>query len=270
MLFAALPVISLAFAGAAHASELKPETIAAFDRYVRVSEARMADQTRDNQFLIVDRLPDAQRRETYEKLRGGEIYIEEVHAEEEHHAIHVPSGMIHNWAGVIFIPKATLAEALAVLNDYDHEPSNYKPEVLKAKLIQRNGNESKVFEQLYTKSLVTVVLNGYFDVVETAIGKTRSESASRSTRIAEVVDWGSPEEHEGTETESHGYMWRLNSYWRIEEKDGGVYLQNESISLSRTVPPLLAWLINPLTKSIPRNVLHDMLVDTQAAVERSH
>jgi hypothetical protein len=171
---------------------------------------------------------------------------------------------------VIFIPKATLAEALAVLNDYDHEPSNYKPEVLKAKLIQRSGNESKVFEQLYTKSLVTVVLNGYFDVVETAIGKTRSESASRSTRIAEVVDWGSPEEHEGTETESHGYMWRLNSYWRIEEKDGGVYLQNESISLSRTVPPLLAWLINPLTKSIPRNVLHDMLVDTQAAVERSH
>ncbi len=62
-------------------------------------------------------------------------------------------------------------------------------------------------------------------------------------------------------------MWRLNSYWRLEEKDGGIYVQNQSVSLSRTVPVLLAWLIEPLTKSIPREVLSRTLNDTRKAVE---
>jgi len=61
-------------------------------------------------------------------------------------------------------------------------------------------------------------------------------------------------------------MWRLYTYWRVEEKDGGIYLQNESIALSRTVPFLLAWLVDPLVKSIPRNVITHLLIDTQKAV----
>jgi hypothetical protein len=64
-------------------------------------------------------------------------------------------------------------------------------------------------------------------------------------------------------------MWRLFSYWRIEEKDGGVYVQNESVSLTRTVPALLAFIVNPLVKSIPRNVLVHLLTDTRNAVERA-
>ncbi len=264
----ALAIWPLSMAGVVRATELKPETVAAFDRYVAASEARMAEQSRANQFLIVDRLPDAQRKAAYDQLKRGQIYIEEMHAEEDHHPIRVPSGLIHNWVGVMFLPKGTLSEVVAVLNDYDHEPEIYKPEIRRAKLISQNGNELKVYQQLYTKSLLTVVLNGYFDVVVTPLGSTRNESVSHSTRITEVMDWDGPNEHESPEGENHGYMWRLNSYWRIEEKDGGVYIQNESISLSRTVPPLLAWLINPLTKSIPRNVLRNMLTDTKDEVEK--
>jgi hypothetical protein len=64
-------------------------------------------------------------------------------------------------------------------------------------------------------------------------------------------------------------MWRLYSYWRIEEKDGGVYVQNESITLTRTVPAMLAWLINPLVKSIPRDVLSHLLTNTRNAVTKT-
>src|ERR1700676_5632917 len=64
-------------------------------------------------------------------------------------------------------------------------------------------------------------------------------------------------------------MWRLYTYWRIEEKDGGVYVQNESVSLTRTVPVLLAFIVNPLVKSIPRNVLIHLLTDTRNAVEKA-
>jgi hypothetical protein len=174
--------------------------------------------------------------------------------------------LIHHWAGVTFIPKATLAETLAVLQDYDNQEKIYKPQVRQAKLIEQKGNESKIFEQFYSKSIVTVVLNVYFDVVEMQMGSTRAESVSHSTRIAEVVDIGSPSERERTDGKDHGYMWRLNSYWRVEEKDGGVYVQTETITLSRTVPLMLAWIINPLTKSIPRDVIVQLLTDTQKAV----
>jgi hypothetical protein len=251
------------------AAELKPETVAAFERYITVTEARMGDDTRHDQFFIIDRLPDSQRKETYDQLQQGQIYVEEMHTQEDHHPIHIPNGLVHHWVGVIFIPKATLSETLAIMNDYEDEPNIYKPEIRKAKLIEQNGKKSKIYLQFYSKSIVTVVLNAYFDVVETPVGSTRVQSVSHSTRIVEVMNPGAPDEHERTDGNDHGYMWRLCSYWRLEEKDGGVYLENESITLTRTVPALLAWLINPLTKSIPRDVLHDMLTDTQKAVVKA-
>lgn len=253
----------------ARSADLKPETAAAFERYVTVTEAQMEESVRDGRFLIFDRYPELRRREIYDQVRHGQIYIEELHTQENDHPIRIPSGLIHHWAGVIFIPKATLAETIAVLNDYENEPEIYKPEIRRAKLIEQSGNVSKIYLQLYSKTITTVVLNGYFDVTQIPMGGTRSQSMSHSTRIMEVANWGGPDEHETPEGDGHGYMWRMNSYWRIEEKDGGVYVQNESISLTRTVPVLLAWLINPLTKSIPRDVLTHMLTDTQKAVSKT-
>jgi hypothetical protein len=252
-------------AASAYAAELKPETVAAFGRYVAATEAQMGSDPGLDQFLIVDRLADLQRQQAYDQLRGGQVYIEELHTQEDHHPIPIENGLVHHWAGVIFIPKATVSDIVAILQDYENQPSIYKPDVRQAKLIDRNGQKSKIFEQFYSKSLITVVLNVYFDVMETQIGSGRVQSVSRSTRIAEVVNQGEPDEHERNDGKDHGYLWRLNSYWRMEEKDGGVYVQSESLSLTRTVPVMLAWLINPLTKSIPHDVLFRLLTDTRMA-----
>jgi hypothetical protein len=263
-------LVVLGLAGtSARAAQAKPETLAAFEHYVAITEARMDDDVRLNQFLVIDRLPDLERKAAYDQLQQGQVYIEELHAREDNHPIHIPSGLIHHWTGVIFISKATLDQADAVLNDVADEPEIYKPDIRRAMLIDKNGNDSKICLQFYNKSLVTVVLNAYFDVIEKQIGSTRIQSASRSTRIVEVENWGSPDERERTDGSDHGYMWRLNSYWRIEEKDGGVYVENESITLTRTVPPLLAWLVNPLTKSIPRDVLIHTLTNTRSAVVKT-
>jgi hypothetical protein len=241
--------------------------LAAFHRYIAATESQRDDDARLHHFLFIDRLPDAERRNAYQQLQQGEVYIQELHTEEDHHPIVISGGLIHHWAGVIFIPKGTLAEANGVLQDYDHQAAIYKPDVRQARLIEQDGDQSNIFEQFYSKSIVTVVLNTYFDVVERPLGSTRAESASRSTRIVEVAGFGTPEEHERTDGKDHGYMWLLNSYWRLEEKDGGVYVQNESISLSRTVPVLLAWIVNPLTKSIPHDVLFRTLINTRKAVQ---
>jgi hypothetical protein len=248
------------------ATDLKPETLAAFHRYTAASEAQRADDLRSDRFLFIDRLPDAERRKAYGQLQQGGVYIEELLTEEDHSPIAVPNGLIHHWAGIVFIPKGTLAEVNAVLQDYAHQGDIYKPDVRKAWLVEQKGSQSKIFEQFFSKSIVTVVLNAYFDVVQTQINAARAESVSRSTRIVEVADFGTPMEHERTDGKDHGYMWRLNSYWRLEEKDGGVYVQNESISLSRTVPVMLSWIVTPLTKSIPRDVLFHTLTNTRKAV----
>jgi hypothetical protein len=253
----------------ARAAQVKPETVAAFEHYIGLTEARMDEDIHLDQFLVMDRLPALRRKEAYDQLRQGQVYIEELHTQEDHHSVHVPSGLIHHWVGVIFIPKATLSETNAVLNDYAHEPEIYKPDIRRAKIIKQNGNESRICLQFYNKSIVTVVLNDYSDVVVTQLGSTRMQSASRSTRIAEVKNPGGPDEQERADSDDHGYMWRLYSYWRIEEKDGGVYIQNESITLSRTVPVLLAWLINPLVKSIPHDVLVRTLTNTRNAVTKT-
>jgi len=253
----------------ARAAQLKPETDAAFQHYVSVTEAQMDDDVRLNRFLVIDRLPDFQRKQAYDQLQQGEVYIEELHTRENQHPIHIPSGLIHHWVGVIFVPNSTASQVEAVLHDYDDEAEIYKPDIRKAKLIEQNGDDSKIYLQFYSRTIVTVVLNAYFTVVEKQLGAKRIQSVSRSTRVAEVANWDGPDEHERPDGGDHGYMWRLNSYWRIEEKDGGAYVENESITLTRTVPPLLEWLIDPLTKSIPHDVLVHTLTNTRKAVVKA-
>ena len=242
--------------------------MAAFDRYVETIESKMEQDLAANRFLVIDQLPDDKRRQAYEQLRRGEIFIQETHSADGHDPIHVPGGLIHHWAGVLFVPKATMAEVNSVLQDYENEATIYKPEIRRAKLIEQNRDKSKIYLQFFSKTVITVVLDGYFDVTFRPIDKTRSESISHSTRIVEIANPDGPDPREHTEGTDHGYMWRLNSYWRLEEKDGGVYVQNESITLTRTVPVLLAWIVNPLIKSLPRDVLAHMLNDTQIAVAK--
>jgi hypothetical protein len=250
----------------ARAAELKPETVAAFNQYVRVAEAQMEADRENGRFLIVDGLPESLRQQANEHLQQRKIYIAEIRVREDGRSIHIPTGLVHHWAAVIFIPGATLPETLAVLEDYNHHQDIYQPDVRRSKLLERHRNESKIYLQLFNRSRITAVLNANFDVTDTQFGSTQYEIAARSTRIAEVADTGEPNEHELPVGHDHGYMWRLNSYWRVEEKDGGVYVQNESIALSRGVPPILAWFVNPLMKSIPRNVLFHLLTDTREAV----
>src|SRR3984893_12809520 len=68
----------------ADVADLKPETAAAFGRYVAATEAQLEHDVVLDQFLIVDRLPDLQRQQAYDHLRGGQVYIEELHTQKDH------------------------------------------------------------------------------------------------------------------------------------------------------------------------------------------
>ena len=102
------------------------------------------------------------------------------------------------------------------------------------------------------------------------LSATRMITRSFSTRIAEVKDPGKPGERELEPREDRGIIWRLNTYWRLEEKDGGVYVECQTISLTRAAPPGLGWLVNPIVRTLPRDSLAHLLEATRnGAASRS-
>lgn len=251
----------------ANAAELKQKTVEAFERYVRATEARMAEELGDsNAFLWVDRLPEVRRQRLYSQLRQGQTAYEDLETREEGKRIKVPKGLIHHWVGVIFIPQTTLQQTLAVMQDYDNHENIYKPDVRRSKLLHRDGNDFKVYLQFYRKTIVTVVLNAEFDVRYFPVDAARVHSRAYSTRIAELKNPDRPDEREKPVGKDRGFLWRLHTYWRFQEKDGGVYIQLESIALSRGVPVLLRWLINPIIKRIRRESLFRLLKSTRTAL----
>jgi len=253
----------------ARAHEPKPETLGAFNHYREKTEARMDADLLAGHFLYIDRFPAARRQEIDAQLHRGEYYFEQLHTLDDGHNVHVPSGIIHHWIGIAFLPGVTLAQTKSVLEDYAHEKDNYFPDVRQSRLLSQNGNSSEVFLQFYSKTIVTAVFNVNFASLTTDYSPARTQVRSCSTRVADVENFGTPNEHELPAADSPGYLWRLCTWWHIEEKDRGTYIQVEAIELSRTVPFAFAWIINPIIRNVPKTFLSHLLSATQRAVAKS-
>jgi hypothetical protein len=63
-------------------------------------------------------------------------------------------------------------------------------------------------------------------------------------------------------------LWKLNSYWRFEERDGGTWLECEAISLTRDVPTGLGWIVLPIIRDLPKQSLENTLRSTRAALAK--
>jgi hypothetical protein len=238
--------------------ELKPATVEAFDAYVLSAEVRFDKEVRSDRFLWVDRAP--LRRQ---QVRAGKLLAEPFDGKGD---IRISAGLIHHWVGAVFLPGVTLDRTLALLEDYDNDKRTYKPEVVDSKLLSRKGDDYSVYLRLLKKQVLTVVLNSEYRVHYTRVDDTRQYSKSFSTRIAELESPGEPGEREMPVGNDHGFLWRLDSFWRFEERDGGVYLECEAISLTRDVPIGLGWLINPIIRTLPRESLMSTLRETRQAL----
>jgi hypothetical protein len=265
-LIAAL-MLSLLAPRAANAEDLKPETIDTFNHYVQLTEARInSELERREPFLWVESLPENRREAAYRELREGKVVIERLEALDGGKKISVPGGLVHHWIGTIFIPGATLAQTIAFEQDYDNQQQYFRPDVMRSKILQRNGNDFVVELRFYKKKVITTVIDTTHAVHYQPVDATHEWSRSHTTRIQEVDDAGKPDEKLEPEGHDRGFLWRMNTYWRFEEKDGGVYIESQSISLTRDIPTGLGWMIGPYVNSVPRESLTFTLDRTKAAV----
>ena len=263
---ATLLTATLCLPPAVLARQPSPEALAAYERYRKLTEARMDADRLAGQFLYFDRLPADRRGEIEGLLHRGEFYLEQLHTLDGGRKVAVPGGLIHHWLGAAFIPGATLAQTKAVLEDYENQKTSYYPDVRKSHLVSQEGNTRNVFLQFYNKSIVTAVFNVNFASTTTDYAPTQSQVRACSTRVADVEDFGTANERELAPADSRGYLWQLCTWWHIEERSGGTYIQVEAIELSRTVPFVFAWLVNPIIREVPKSFLSHLLTATRKAV----
>ena len=238
-----------------------PETMRAFDAYARLTESRLdALAPKPDGFLWAD---TPERRS---KVRQSGVVCE---PRNKQATVKAARGLIHDWVGAAFIPGATVDQVLRLVEDYNNHRNIYHPDVIDSRTIERHGDDFKVRLRLFKRKVVTVVLDTDYDVHYRRLGGRDWQSRSYSTRIVEIANAGSPRERQRGPREEHGYLWRLNSYWLFREKDGGVYVECEVVSLSRGVPAVLAWLIDPIIRSLPKDALENTLRSTRAMVLRS-
>lgn len=264
----AVVALSCFSATVSHAAELKKKTEERFDRYVQLTEQRFDKETDPSSFIAIEKLPEEQRKSIEQRLRNGEVVIERMQTKENGKEIEAPDGMIHHWRAVVFVPGATLAKTIALVQDYDNHSKIYTPDVQRSKLMKRQGNDFHIFYRLRRKKVITVVMDTEYDVHYEPMGPTRMVSKSISSRIQEIENPGQENEKAKPVGNDNGFMWRLNSYWHMEEKNGGVYIQCEAVSLSRDIPTGLGWMVKPFVESVPKESLMFTLGRTREALLR--
>lgn len=247
------------------AAELKPQTVAAFDRYVQAAEAEM---NAPGEFLWLDRHGGSERESSLASVRGGQLRIERLETRNGGKKIDVPSGLIHHWIGLVFAPGASVDQAVQLLQAYDSHTTLFSPAVAKSRLLSRDDDVFRVYLRFTMKKVITVVVDTENEARFTRLAPDRARSRIYSLRVNEVEDANTPRERLNPVGNDGGYLWRLYTYWRFLERDGGTYVECESISLTRGIPMGLGWVIGPFVTSIPRESLTFTLERTRKTLER--
>jgi hypothetical protein len=243
------------------AAELKPETLAAWNRYTEQAKSRMNSRLdAGNHFLWLDEAPARARR-----VRNGEIVVAPVDGSGR---TNVPNGLIHDWIGAAFFPDATIEKVFSTTDKYGCYTDFYAPTVIDSRLLWRDGRESSFSMRWLKKTLsVTTVMDGDYKASYVRRNETSRYGFVWSTRIQEVANYGQPSELKLAPGTGRGFIWRLFSISRFEERDGGVYIELETMALSRGVPACLGWLVNPVVNRLSQSALVTSLSQTREAVQ---
>ena len=236
-----------------YAAELKPGTLLAWDKYVRLTEQRIQNELASEKGFFVHefgRINEA--RATWQRVRSGQVMVARMETEDSRgRTVKVPGGMIHHWRGTILIPSVRLEKVIHRLRYPDPDVPPQK-DVLETRILERDEDSLRIYLKLVRKKIVTVAYNTEHLVRYRWHDPFRASSRSIATHIAELEKLHTPQEREKVPGHDRGFLWRLNSYWRYQQVDGGVVVECESLSLSRGYPVIFKPIVAPIVRSIAR------------------
>lgn len=253
-----LSLLLLACLPAAAASTLRPDTLAAWNGYIQAVESRLDGRAAAG-FLSLCQEPVRR-----ERVRNGEVLAWRNNFKT---SASVPHGLIHDWTGAVFIPGVSIRDVVAVLEDYDRYAEYFAPVARIAKFIGRAADCDSFQVRYVQKALVmTVALDVRYELRYTQLDPARWYSVARSTSVRQIQNYGGPNEWALAPDDASAYVWRAFSICKFEEDDGGVYLEQESIALSRNIPVSLRWLVGPFVDRLSRDLVVGSLRQTRTAV----
>ncbi|HXA64275.1 MAG TPA: hypothetical protein VNV82_03935 [Bryobacteraceae bacterium] len=256
-------LILLRFYPSSEAATLKPETKEAWDAYLQEANAAMQARLQPGaHFLWLDDEPSRA-----EDIRTKGPYIAPVGP---HIPKKVPSGLIHDWLGVGFVPNAKIEDILRVVRDYDRYKQIYQPGVIDSLSHSTDGVKDLFFMRLANRSVVAkTALDTECEASYFRVDDRRWYSVSNTIHIQEVDKFGTPGQRILSEDHGTGLIWRLSSITRLEERDGGVYAELEAIALSRDIPAAFRLLVTPIVRRVSRDSLATSLHQTKVAIDDS-
>jgi hypothetical protein len=251
--------VTLFGATAAQAATLALETKAAWDEYLRKADADLRERTRAGGSFLWSR----ENTESDARVRRGEIVVAPAPGQNPKR---VAGGLIHHWMGAMFVPGLRLGNVLQITRDYDRYKEFYRPFVIDSKSVECNDVEDRFSIRLMNKALyLKMAVDADYHSKTVRLDERRLYSVSKSTRVQEIEEYGQPGERRIPEGEGGGYIWSLCSISRLEERDGGVYVEVEALALSRDIPAMLRLMMEPVVRRMSRNSLATALRQTEEA-----
>jgi hypothetical protein len=231
------------------AGELQPGTLMAWNAYLKEADFHMQQRAEGAQpFLWMDESPERR-----DRVRRGEIVIAPVVG---HGTEGVPRGLIHDWIGAAFIPGAKIDGLLAVVHNYDDYQRMYRPVVTDSRTLSCRGS-SQEFQMTWQRKVLFVkaAMRGHYQAHDVMLDSHRGYSVAEAVEVREIEDYGQAEQRLLPPDTGSGFIWRIRSVARFEERDGGVYLELEAMALTRDIPGSLAWMVNPVVNHLSVNSL---------------
>ena len=243
------------------AAVLLPQAVQAWDSYAANAEWQMRERARGARpFLWGDESNDRKR-----SLASGQVVIAPA-VKNGFQA--VPNGLIHHWIGAIFIPNASLADLLRVVDAYPCYQEFYRPYVAESRLLGGGAGNQEFLMIFQHRALFTnIAFEARYESRHFKLSPARGYSIAGATRVQEIEAYGRAGERRLTPGTGSGFVWRLNSIARYEERDRGVYLELEALALTRDIPAALAWMIEPMVKRAAFNSLAATLEKTRDQVK---
>ena len=257
-----LAVLHLAAAPGRVVAEAPPAAVSAFNSYIGAVESRLAQQHRSHNGFLA---PAASGQKSEMRLRQGELIVEKLPPST---GADLPGAMLHHWRGTAYAAGAKAADFERLMKDFNTYPQRFYPQVARAKVLSQQNDRFQIVMRVRQRHVITVVMDTAYDIAFGRLDAQHGYSISRSTRISEIDSPGTGQERVLNSSQEHGFLWRLNTYWSYEERDGGLYMQIESVSLTRSVPRALDWAIRPFVESVPRESLEFTLRSTCNALRR--
>jgi len=161
----------------------------------------------------------------------------------------------------------TIENVFSVVHDYNNYPRMYRPAVASSKQLACTDRTQEV-QMVWQRKLlfISAAMQGDYETHDVTVDAHRAYSIADAVEVREIERYGHSDQRLLAPGTGNGFIWRIRSIARYEERDGGVYMELEAMALTRDVPASLTWLVNPAVNHLSIDSLMTTLRQTRDAV----